>query len=111
MNNICDKRVNNMEVVENISLIVRNPKVRGGRPCIAGTGLRVTDIVMASLFHNRTPSEIASDYDIFMAEVHAALAYYYQHKDELDADIRQQIATAAAYKEQVLGSNGSSLLS
>ncbi len=99
-----------MDTVLSINLITTNPKVRGGRPCIAGTGLRVTDIVMAHLFHNRTPSELASDYDISMAQVHAALAYYYEHKDELDADIRQQIAKARDLKEKGVGSKGTSLL-
>jgi len=99
-----------METIENIKLISINPDVRNGRPCIAGTGLRVTDVVMAHLFHQRTPGEIASDYDISMAEVHAALSYYYQHKDALDRDIRQQIATAERYKEEGFGTKGDSLL-
>ena len=40
-----------MDVVQRIDLIVTNPDVRGGSPCIGGTGLRVTDLVMAHLFH------------------------------------------------------------
>lgn len=92
-------------------LISVNPDVRDGRPCIAGTELRVTDLVMAHLFHQRTPGEIATDYSISMAEVYAAFSYYYQHKDDaLDQDIRQQIATARQYKEQGIGSQGDSLL-
>lgn len=100
-----------MEAIQSINLIAINPKVRGGRPCIAGTGLRVTDIVIVYLFHTRTPGEIASDYDISLAQVHAALAYYYEHKADLDADIRQQIDKAKDYRERQVGSDGSSLLS
>jgi uncharacterized protein (DUF433 family) len=99
-----------METIQSINLIAINPKVRGGRPCIAGTGLRVTDIAMAMLFHERTPGEIASDYAISMAQVHAALAYYYEHKAELDEDIRQQIAIAREYKEKRIGSKRPPLL-
>ena len=99
-----------MEVVQSINLIATNPEVRGGRPCIAGTGLRVTDVVMATIFHNRTPGEIASDYEITLAQVHAALAYYYQHKTDIDEDIRQQIALAREYKEKRVGSKRASLL-
>jgi uncharacterized protein (DUF433 family) len=86
-----------METIRSINLIATNPNVRGGRPCIAGTGLRVTDIVMAYLFHHRSPSELASDYDISLAQVHAALAYYYEHKTEPDEDIRQQLVKAREY--------------
>lgn len=99
-----------MLTVESIDLITTDPAVRGGRPCIAGTGLRVIDVATASIFHQRSPGEIAADYDISLAEVHAALAYYYQHKDELDADIRLVIATARAYKDQQIGRRGDSLL-
>lgn len=99
-----------MEVVQSIDLITTNPAVRGGRPCIAGTTLRVTDLVMASLFHGRTPDEIVADYELSLAQVHAALAYYYQHKGELDEDIRQQILKARTAKENMTGGQ-SSLLS
>jgi uncharacterized protein (DUF433 family) len=99
-----------METVQSINLITTNPKIRGGRPCIAGTGLRVIDIAIASIYHDRTPGQIASDYSISLAEAHAALAYYYQHKSELDADIREQIALAREYKEKRIGSSGPSLL-
>ena len=100
-----------MITVESIDLITIDPQVRGGRPCIAGTGLRVIDIVMATLFHGRTPGELASDYDLSLAEVHAALAYYYQHKADLDQDIREQVDLAQLLKQQDRGSAHPSLLS
>lgn len=99
-----------MDTVQSINLITTNPAVRNGRPCIAGTGLRVTDLVIAHLFHNRAPEELASDYELPMAHVHAALAYYYQHKAELDEDIRQQILRARNLKEN-MSSGQPSLLS
>ena len=88
-----------MDVIEGIDLIARNRAIRGGKPCIVGTSLRVSDIVMAHLFHKRTPDEIASDYEIALAYVYAALAYYYEHKPALDEDIRQQILAAKGAKE------------
>lgn len=99
-----------MDVVQRIDLIVTNPDVRGGKPCIGGTGLRVTDLVMAHLFHGRTPDQLAADYEISLSQVYASLAYYYEHKAELDSDIREQIAAARDAKEKL--TNGqSSLLS
>lgn len=99
-----------METVQAIDLIATDPRVRGGRPCLRGTGLRVIDVVMAHLFHARTPGELAADYDVPLASVYAALAYYYEHKAELDEDIRQQIAKARELKEKRVGSRGPSLL-
>ena len=92
-----------MEVVQSIDLITKNTAVRNGRPCLAGTGLRVTDLVIAHLFHKRTADEIAADYQLSMAQVHAALAYYYQHKSELDEDIRKQILQARIAKGKMMG--------
>ncbi len=84
--------------------------MRGGRPCIAGSGLRVIDIVMANLFHDRTPGQIAADFEIELAQVHAGLAYYYQHQDELDADIREQIVMVREAKAKYRANTPSSLL-
>ena len=98
-----------MNVVQSIDLIATNPAIRGGRPCVAGTGLRVTDLTMAHLFHRRSPTDIASDFEISLAQVHAALAYYYQHKEELDEDIRQQILNARTARENLTGGQPSLL--
>ena len=87
-------------VIQSINLIASDPNLRGGRPCVAGTGLRVIDVVMAHLFHQRSPSEIASDYAISLAQVHAALAYYYDHRAEIDEREAADLTTAEAIKQQ-----------
>jgi uncharacterized protein (DUF433 family) len=92
-----------MDTILSINLIASNPDVRGGRPCIAGTSIRVTDLVMQVLFHHVSSDQLASDFDLTLAQVHAALAYYYEHKAELDEDIRQQIAKARQLKENHVG--------
>lgn len=96
-------------VVHAINLIVSNPEVRGGRPCLAGTGVRVTDVVIAQVYHRQTPDEIAVGYGVTLAAVHAALAYYYEHQAEVDEDIRQQIARARELKAAALGNEPRSL--
>ncbi len=100
-----------METILSINLIVANPQVRGGRPCVVGTGLRVSDIALAHLLHQQSPDEIAAGYGIAVAGVYAALAYYYEHKGAIDEDLRQQIATARALKDRWLSDGGTALLS
>jgi len=63
------------------------PGVRGGRPCIAETRISVMDIASLERMGKR-PEEIRtwfSSRPLTLAEVHAALTYYYDHKDEIDA--------------------------
>jgi uncharacterized protein (DUF433 family) len=100
-----------MDEVLSINLITSNPKVRGGRPCIGGTGLRVTDIIMASIFQMQTPEELAVGFGISLAQVHAAFAYYYEHQSELDEDIHNQILQSRAVREQHLANGNRPLLS
>ena len=63
------------------------PGVRGGRPRIAGTRLAVADIVMLHLRMGKSVEEIAGKYQVTLSDVHAALAYYYDHRTEIDADM------------------------
>ncbi len=99
-----------MDTVQSINLITTNPKVRNGRPCLAGTGLEVSVLAIARIIHNRTPEQIATDYDISLAEVHAALSYYYAHKDDIDASIRERRELVQELKEQLIASGHTSLL-
>ncbi len=69
--------------------ITRKAGVRGGRPCIEGTGIRVTDIVTAvQLDYSR--DEIADDFDISLQQVEAALTYYDRNTVAIDEDIKRQ---------------------
>jgi uncharacterized protein (DUF433 family) len=67
-------------------LIIKDPKLRGGRPVIAGTGVTVRTIVGYYKL-GLTPEEMADQMDLDLASVYAALAYYHLNKDELEADI------------------------
>ena len=87
-----------------IESIVSDPKTRGGRPMIAGTGIRVSDIAALTVCHQRTADEIAVNYRLTLAQVHAALAYYYDHKSEIDEQILNDDALIQEAKERRLGS-------
>jgi len=83
-----------MATIHHIDVIVSDPAIRGGRPVIAGTGIRVSDIVAYHLFGRQTPEELAAGFKLPLGEIHAALAYYYMHKAEIDEEIRQNAETA-----------------
>ena len=96
-----------MNTIESIDLIYRNPEVRGGKPCIVGTSLRVLDIVSAMRWNGRSPEQMADDYQITLGQVHAALAYYYCNQIEIDADIRESERKSKAIAERALADKSS----
>ncbi|MEB3231092.1 MAG: DUF433 domain-containing protein [Leptolyngbyaceae bacterium] len=65
------------------------PGTCGGKPRIAGHRIRVQDIVIWYEYLKMSPDEIIDHYpSITLADVHAALAYYYDHLNEIRQDIR-----------------------
>lgn len=88
-------------VVEIGSLIDRDPKVRGGRPKIAGTGVTVSRIAVWYKM-GMTPEEIALEYPhLTLAQVHAALAYYHVNRDEIETDLAQGEAGADSWEARL----------
>lgn len=80
--------------------IESTPGVRGGRPRIAGRGITVENI---AIWHERlgqSVDQIAVEHDLGLAEVHAALAYYFDHKQEIDRSIEEGEAFVAEMKRQ-----------
>jgi uncharacterized protein (DUF433 family) len=67
-------------------LIIRDPKLRGGRPIIAGTGVTVRTIV-GHYKLGLTPEETADEMNLELAGVYAVLAYYHLNRDEIEADM------------------------
>ena len=59
-------------------------------PVLRGTGIRVQTIVIAS--ENKSPIEIAEDYDLTVAQVQEALNFYNAHRAEIDAYIQAEAA-------------------
>jgi len=78
--------------VEIGSLITRTPGIGGGHPRIAGTGVTVKRIAG---WHRMgiDPEQIAAQYGhLSLAQVHAALTYYYANRAAIDADLNDEAA-------------------
>ncbi len=63
------------------------PGIAGGKPRIAGHRITVSNIVIWHDRMGKSADEIASEYDLTLADVHAALAYYFDHRIEIDQTI------------------------
>src|SRR5437870_12341997 len=71
------------------TLITRTPGVRGGRPCVAGTGVSVMRIA-GWYKQGWIPEEIARRLELTLAQVHAALAYYHANQAEIEAELADE---------------------
>ncbi|MCQ3932230.1 MAG: hypothetical protein DPW16_17410 [Chloroflexi bacterium] len=71
-----------------IDTIISDPAIREGQPIIKGTNLRVITLISSHLYRGLSPEELATNFALDLGQVYAALAYYYQHKAEIDTEIR-----------------------
>ena len=63
--------------------IVRDPDHSRGAPTTRDTGIRVINVASAYEYSGYSPDEIVEFYpDLSLADVHTALAYYYEHVEE-----------------------------
>jgi uncharacterized protein (DUF433 family) len=83
-----------MITVHSIETIVSDPHIRGGQPIIAGTNLRVSDLVASHIYRGLAPEALAVNFNLVLGQVYAALAFYYQHKAEIDEQMRADAAQA-----------------
>lgn len=83
-----------MEVSLNRHLEI-TPGVRSGKPRIAGTRITVADVAIMYLRMGQSLEEIAGKYQLTLASVHAAMAFYYDNRQEID----QRIAETEAFVE------------
>lgn len=68
--------------------IVSDPHICGGSPRLAGTRIPVRTIVVYVLHHGIAPDELLAYYpQISLAVVYDALSYYYDNREEVDAEI------------------------
>lgn len=64
-----------------------SPDIAGGKPRITGHRITVQNI---AIWHERmglTADEIASSHGVSLADIYAALTYYYDHRQEIDQAI------------------------
>jgi uncharacterized protein (DUF433 family) len=70
--------------------ISKTPGVCGGKACIDGTRIRVMDIVGLDR-RGMKPEDMRGMYGVplSLAEIYAALTYYYDHKDEIETSFAE----------------------
>jgi uncharacterized protein (DUF433 family) len=66
-----------------------------GVPWISGANTKVVEIVAERLAYDWDADQLRAQHShLSLAQIHSALAYYYDHQQELDRDIEQRLERA-----------------
>ena len=80
--------------------IVTTPGVCGGRPRVEGHRIRVQDVAVAHEWQGLAPDEICTAFpSLKLAEVHSALAYYFDHRDEIQQHIQDDGESVRQFRQ------------
>jgi uncharacterized protein (DUF433 family) len=84
-----------------VERIVTKPTVCAGRPCIAGTRIRVQDIYVWHELQGRSADAIVSSFpQLAMADVYAALTYYWEHREEIQTQMKEETEFVEQMKDK-----------
>src|SRR6266581_495119 len=89
--------------------ITKTPGVCGGKACIDGTRIRVNNIVFLHKDGANDEKILEAYPDLTPAQIHAALAYYYDNREEIDAELSEGehfFSEAERNWEDLLARNG-----
>ena len=76
------------------------PGISSGKPRIAGHRITVENIVIWHERLGKSADEIANEYDITLADVYAALTYYFDHRQEIDLSLEESQAFVNSLRQK-----------
>ncbi len=88
-----------------MAICVKNHVVidENGVAWISGANTKVIEVVLDKLAYGWSPEEIHSQHShLSLAQIHSALSFYYENKNELDAEIERQNQFAEALKPRLI---------
>lgn len=73
-----------------------------GIPWIEGANTKVVELVAEVAAHGWSPEELAYQHPhLTLAQVHSALAYYWDHRDEVEKDLRRRRQRADRIEKEI----------
>jgi uncharacterized protein (DUF433 family) len=70
-------------------------------PTVAGTTMKVVELIIPIKTYKWTPEHLQEQHPyLTMGQIHSALAYYWDHQEELDADIEQRYQFAEKLRRE-----------
>lgn len=71
-------------------------------PMIKGTTMKVVELVLDTIAYGWSPEELRFQHpQLTMGQIHSALAYYWDHRDEVEQDIQRRLAKVDAMQKSL----------
>jgi len=71
-----------------------------GVPIIAGTTMKVIELVVEKIAYGWSPEELHFQHPyLSLGQIYSALAYYSDHRDELDTDIERRLQSVEQLRQ------------
>ncbi len=68
-------------------------------PVILGSTMKVVELVLAHLAYGWSPEELHFQFPhLTMGQIYSALAFYWDHREELDEDIENRLSSVDQYR-------------
>ncbi len=73
-----------------------------GTPVIAGTTMKVVELIAEKLAHGWSPEELYFQHPyLTLGQVYSALAYYADHQAELERDIEKRLERSICLEKEI----------
>lgn len=73
-----------------------------GVPFMEGTTMKVIELVLETVAYGWSPDELQFQHPyLTLGQIHSALAYYWDHKEELDRDIERRMERVEQIRREV----------
>ncbi len=74
---------------------------KSGVAWIDDTNVKVIEVIQEHLAHGEGPAEIHLQHPrLSLAQIHSAFAYYFDHRDEIEADIERRQRSVESLKDK-----------
>jgi len=71
-------------------------------PMIADTTMKVIELVLAHLAYGWSPDELHFQFPhLTLGQIHSALAYYWDHRAELDKDVERRLESVDKLRDSL----------
>ncbi len=75
---------------------------KDGVPVIAGTTMKVIELVLEKIAYGWSPEELHLQHSyLTLGQIHSALAYYWDHQENLDQDIAERLEAVDAMQQAI----------